>query len=243
MESDSNLLIKTSSKGGQPSMEKSRMKRVGGILSIFLLLFGIIAAMPANADTLYDNSTSNSFSGTVGGWTVGNFGDQSFSVANSFNLSSAATLTGVNFGAWLFGSDSSILSIDWVISTAPFGGSILGSGTASIDQVNQKGTAWDWFPMQLDSFSLPSLSLDGGTYWLVLANAVTTTGDPIFWDESDGASSAQSNDGSSNPSETFSIDGSYAGPVGAQASEPGSLLLFGTGLMAMAFFMRKKLIA
>ena len=50
-------------------------------------------------------------------------------------------------------------------------------------------------------------SLNAGTYWLNLSNAVVNDGDPVYWDENSGQSSASQNTVGSIPSEAFTLLG------------------------------------
>src|SRR5580693_1638822 len=80
-----------------------------------------MAAVPASAD-LYFNDPIN---GTLGGYSI----CCSWAVSDSFVLSSASTLTGVDFGAWTAVGDS-VTSVQWSIGTTP-GDSSLGNGVAT----------------------------------------------------------------------------------------------------------------
>ncbi len=57
------------------------------------------------------------------------------------------------------------------------------------------------------------MPLDPGTYWLTLQNALSTQGNPIYWDENSGPSLAQENSLGTIPSESFSIQGTFCVPV------------------------------
>src|SRR6202167_5042953 len=82
---------------------------------VFLAVFGMcLAVVPATAQTLYSNGPVN---GTTDAWTI-NFG---FVVSDTFTLSSASTVTGVNFYAWLVGTDT-IQSAEIAITSSEFGG-------------------------------------------------------------------------------------------------------------------------
>ena len=98
------------------------MKRVPFILAALALL--LIGGRQAKADpVLYDNGPIN---GTVTARTI-NF---SWSVSDSFTLSSASTLTGVQIGLWV-AAGGVPSSVAWSIGTAPFT-SDLGSGLRAV---------------------------------------------------------------------------------------------------------------
>jgi hypothetical protein len=77
------------------------------------------------------------------------------------------------------------------------------------------------------SFSVGSLTLSAGTYYLELHNASNDVG-TVYWDTNNGLSTADTN-GISYPSNSFEVDGN----VGT-VPEPTSAALFGLGLAALA---------
>ena len=72
-------------------------------------------------------------------------------------------------------------------------------------------------------------------------NACTTSGcsvvTPIYWDENDGPSMATNGSIGSIPSESFTLTGTSSGGT---TPEPGSILLFGSGALALAGAVRRK---
>jgi hypothetical protein len=202
----------------------------------FLTLLIAVSAIgvAAKADTLYSDGPID---GTYSSWTI-NFG---FQVEDSFTLSSASTLTGATFGNWLIGGDTAS-SVDWAIvgsegSQTPVCGGC--SGTASLTAgatfLNSFG-----YDVVDQGFSLGSLNLGAGTYWLELQNLVTNNGDPGFWDMNGGPSSIWENTlgdqsganctsgaGPGTCSDSFTIMGTTT--TGA-TPEPGSLALLFSGV-------------
>jgi hypothetical protein len=87
----------------------------------------------------------------------------------------------------------------------------------------------------------PDLLSCCGTYWLQLSGAIATDGDPVWWDESDGKSTAYQifpeEDDPSIPSESFKILGSQIDCT----PEPSSFLLLGSGLAGLAGLIKRKL--
>ncbi len=80
-----------------------------------LITFAIVAAVPAAAQTVYENGPIN---GNVDAWTF-NFG---FTPTDSFTISGGnTTVTGLSFGAWLFAGDT-LTSAEVSITSEPFGG-------------------------------------------------------------------------------------------------------------------------
>ena len=80
------------------------------------------------------------------------------------------------------------------------------------------------------------VGLGPGTYWLTLQNANDAFGSGVLWDQNSGPSSAFENFLGTIPSETFQILGG-----GGTTPEPGSIMLFGTGILGLAGVLRRKL--
>jgi len=140
------------------------------------------------ASVVYDNGPIN---GAIDGFTI----NQGFEVSNSFTLSQSTNLTGVQFGVDLFPGDT-MSSVDWVISTGPTGDGvgdgaqptgIIAAGTATTTTTFQSNLSG----YDLDEITFPlGVTLAPGTYYLSLQNAVATNGDPAYWDENNGPSTA-----------------------------------------------------
>jgi hypothetical protein len=200
--------------------------------SLYLLTICIFALPAITQNDLYDNGPIN---GTIDAWTI-NFG---FAISDTFSLTSNSTVNGLNFGAWLAPGD--ILESTEVTITSDEDG-----GTTYFDQqVNftQSGCVLNQVGFNVctetsSAFSGPSLN--AGTYWLTLQNAFVNTGDPVYWDENDGPSSASNNSIGTLGSESFTILGSSSSG-GGTTPEPSSILLFGSGVVGVGALLRRKL--
>jgi hypothetical protein len=144
----------------------------------------------------------------------------------------------VQFLAWTDGVGDTVTSVDWEITTAPFGGTTIESGTATslgnVPESEAGGTAY------LETFSLNTPVSAG---WLQLSNAVASDGGFVGWDESDSGTTAywNSSDGIlPRPSETFKMLGT---PEDCVTPEPSSFLLLGSGLAGLAGLIKRKLSA
>ena len=196
---------------------------------VFLsMLVLCLAAIPAvTQDDLYDNGPTN---GTSDAWRI-NFG----STSNSFALASDATLTELNFAAWLFPGD--VLEFVVVsITSSEFGGTTFFDGMVNFTQSGCMENQFGWNVCN-EAGSLGTLNLSAGTYWLNLESASAGNEDPVYWDENSGPSSASVDTIGTVPSESFTLLGTRGGTT----PEPGSLLLFGTGMFGLAAVLREKL--
>ena len=153
------------------------------IASLSLLALCLtLAAAPAAAQTVYSNGPIN---GNTDAWTI-NFG---FIVSDTFNVANSGTaITGASFGAFLFPGDT-LTSAELSITSGENGGTSYFDQTvnftASGCQSNQFG-----FEICQENTSFNGPNLNSGTYWLNLQNASVPSGDPVYWDENSGPSSA-----------------------------------------------------
>jgi hypothetical protein len=201
-------------------------------LSLLTIACLVLAVSPAMADTIYNNGGYN---GTVDAWTI-NFG---FSVSDSFtcgvggscseqvedfhmvnwNIPGFVT-TGaeIQLGASSFGNNYADLTL------APSGSTDLGS--------NQFGyELWQY------EFTFASVAVPSGTSWVTLSNATDSGGNPVYWDENSGPSSAYENSVGSIPSEAFTVTGT--GEMGT-TPEPSSIMLFGSGILGLVGVLRRR---
>jgi hypothetical protein len=97
-----------------------------------------------------------------------------------------------------------------------FGGTTFFDQTVNFTQsgcvANQLG-----FDVCNETSSFPGVAMNAGTYWMNIGNAVVNTGDPVYWDENGGPSSASQNTYGSIGSESFTILGSSSSGTGYHA--------------------------
>ena len=208
------------------------MKRV-----VLLAVIGLcLAAVPAAAQTLYSNGPVN---GTTDAWTI-NFG---FVVSDSFTVPGGGALVDqVNFYAWTFPGDV-LETAEVSITSSEFGGTTYSDQIVNFTQsgcsTNQLG-----FNVCLESSTgLTLINLAAGTYWLNLDNAtLNDDGDPIYWDENSGPSSASENSVGTIPSEAFTIySNDSIMSTTSTTPEPTSVMLWGSGIIGLAGAIRRKL--
>jgi hypothetical protein len=199
-------------------------------------------ALPASAQqTLYENGPIN---GQTDAWTL-NFG---FFVDDTFEISEgSARVTGMAFGVWLSPGDV-LQSVELTITSEP------GYGTFYFDGVvtpTASGCFLNSYSYDVcnETVSFDGPTLNNGTYWVNLENAVATNGDPVYWDENSGigcsspgcpSSATESGNEGSIPSESFTILGTTQTGTGT-TPEPASLMLFGSGAAAALAVLRRRL--
>jgi len=211
--------------------------QICAVLAWLLLLVAL--ASPVAAQVLYENGPIN---GETDAWTI-NFG---FVLGNSFTIAGdSGTVNGLTIGVWLFPGDV-LQSVEVSITDQPVFG-----GTTYFDQTvnfTQSGCFLNNYSYDVctETATFNGPTLNGGTYWVNLQNAVATNGDPVYWDEnsgvgchSEGCPSEGNNGFGTNPSEAFTILGNGSGT--GSTPEPGSLLLFASGVLASVSVLRRKL--
>lgn len=204
------------------------------IPAICILALGyVFTAVPAFADAVvYDNTGPGSY--TTNAWSIFDIGGGANTVTNSFTLSGTKTLTGANFWIWVLPGDS-LTSVSWSITDTAYGTS-LASGTSAGGPETQTATAFGYYPVLEESISIPYVTLGAGTYWFQLSEGLDAYDNNVYWDESDGPSTAFESGGVGQiSSETFQI---LATP------EPSSFTLLGLGMLTLAgVATRSKLLA
>jgi len=223
---------------------KSRL--TGFSLLVLLLTLAAVPAKAADIQLLYSNGPVD---GYTDAWTI-NFG---YEVSNSFAVGSSATVTSFSFSNWVYPGDIP-LTVDWSITSNEFGGTTYGSGTSPLINAFQfnNGFPNGGYDIYISTVTNISVPLAAGSYWLNLQNAVTAQGNPMFWDENSGVGCTGTGGGANCPalasesavgtipSEDPDFFG-YTSGGGGQTPEPGSILLFGSGMVALAGVLRRRL--
>jgi PEP-CTERM motif len=208
-------------------------------LSLLTVCCLMLAVAPAMADTLYSNGPYN---GTIDAWTI-NFG---YPVSDSFLVANNSSIQDLHFVYWDASSTDVLTTVDMQIGSTSFGGSpqTLSGVTNTFLEINLYGYAI----FQAD-YTFAGVPWSGAGF-VTLSNACTISGcsvsQPIYWDENDGVgcpspgcpSTAYNSSIGSIPSESFTLTGTTGSGT---TPEPGSILLFGSGILGLAGVLRRKL--
>lgn len=212
------------------------------VLSLCILSCAVV--VPAvGQQTLYEDGPIN---GQTDAWTI-NFG---FIVSNTFTISGGtSTVNGMSFGAWLFPGDV-LESAELFITSSEFGGTTYFDQVVNLSAsncfVNNFG-----FDVCEETGTFQGPTLNNGTYWMNVGNAIVDTGDPVYWDENSGIgchsegcpSRPSENSLGTIPPESFTILGTQAtGTTTGSTPEPTGLILFGTGVASIVAVLRRKLL-
>src|SRR5271166_134520 len=197
--------------------------------SNLFLIFFLLVTLPIFGQSIYDNGPIN---GTTDAWTI----NSGFVVSDTFTTS-GGTVPGLVFGAWTFPGDV-LQTAEVTITSAEFGGTVYTDQVVSFTQSGCSGNQYGYNVCTETGAFGSGVNLAGGTYWLNLQNAVVNTGDPIYWDENSGPSSASENSVGTIPSEAFTIG--CCGPPPPSIPEPGSIMLLGSAVLGVGSLLRFK---
>ena len=170
-------------------------------------------------------------------------------ISNGFTAAASATPDTLTFGLWLF-SGLTPTSVSYEIGTTAFG-TQLGSGTVALNGGNSTFLFSNGFGYDIYSITIPVTSAAmtaGDFYWLSLSNAddASHSGSEA-WDLPNGGAGGPAVCNFRQSGQNFGDCGlggeafvlSSQGNIGVP--EPGSLVLFGSGLLSLGGLLRRKL--
>ncbi len=175
--------------------------------------------------------------------TYGNFGLPSiadgYAVTDNFTIASNSTVGTIGFSAWIL-SGNTPTTIFWAITTTPGLTSVLGSGTASLNNALTASNVQGGNDVFWSQFNV-NVPLASGSYWLWLSMG-TPSLTAVGWGYTN----------NSGVSEDFFDNGTYRLTLGGTQSfellspststpEPAGLVLFGSGVLGLSGLVRRRL--
>jgi hypothetical protein len=219
----------------------------------FFLLTILCLALTASAQIYSEgpiDGNNNAF--FVTGPAFPNFLGSFQDISNGFVAANSGSPGGLEWGEWSVGAPT---SFSYELGSAAFG-TDLGSGTVAQNAGNSHFLFTNGFGYGVYDVGIeitPAAMTAGNTYWLSISNATDAANDGTQgWDIPNGGSGGpaicnfrQSGTNFGNcglGGESFTLSGCGAGPdCGPPVPEPGSILLFGSGIVGLAGVVRRKL--
>ncbi len=214
--------------------------------ALVLSFLSVAAAVSVRAESIvFNNLTGTSF--TENAYTVGQDGNETWSVDNSFTLHATGTINEVMAGVWV-PTGSTLSSVDAGFYGAPFAqGTVYASGGISPVSATLKATNVNGWDIYAEYFVISPITLGPGTYYLDFLSAITfngsTNGSTAGWDWSSNPNNSadqwnnQGDDISGLTATTFVLYGSGGNST---VPEPSSLLLLGSGAAALFGALRRR---
>ena len=204
---------------------------------------GSHAVNPPAPQVLYDDGPTN---GTIEGFFIDGPNPGPFSqwIADAFTATGSGTVSRLDFGLWV-PAGSTPSTITWWLGTTVLDNSI-GGGTVSLTPSDYTfyiaAGGYDVYNVSLTGLSSSMVNASGG-YVLTLGNANDSFGSQFdAWDMNNGAATCYFGVGGSfiggcgAPGEAFTL---YTG--GNSTPEPGSIIMFGSGILGLAGVLRRKI--
>ena len=211
------------------------------LLTLSLTVLCLALAAPAFAGVIYTDGPTN---GTINALFIDgpNPGPYNQSISDGFVATASGTAYSLDFGVWV-PAGTTPTTVSWWLGTTAFGSDISSGSTAQVGYTYllTNGYGYDVYDAHVAGLS-GSLTA-GSTYWLSLGNANDSNGTQRdSWDVNNGpatcnwASSGVPQGGCGYPGEAFTLN-SNSSPT----PEPGSMMMFGTGILGLAGVLRRKI--
>ena len=163
-----------------PEKIEERLERLAKH-TLFAACCLLLLATPAfTQNVLYDNGPD----ADIGYYAV-NFGAET---TNSFFLPQGAAVTSFTLTIYAVDDRNIPKYVRWTVTSEPFGGAVLGAGSAGLSSLGQPYLTKFLFFAYKVGFQIPELELPSGTYYIQIQDVVTQWGTRAFWAVSGGPS-------------------------------------------------------
>ncbi len=210
-------------------------------LTLLLVLVCLAVAAPAFAGVIYNDgpTTGTNLALYIDGPNTG--GPFVQSISNGFVATASGTASSLDFGMWV-STGSTPTAVSWWLGTTAFGSEIGSGSTAQVLYLFLGPTPYGFDLYEATVTGLSGSLTAGSNYWLTLGNGNNSFGNQnAAWDISNGPATCM----------YINSSGGGACPYGAEAftlnsgssptPEPGSMMMFGTGILGLAGVLRRKI--
>jgi hypothetical protein len=221
--------------------ERNTMK----LLTLSLTVLCLALSAPAFAGVIYTDGPTN---GTVNAFFIDgpNPSPNNQSLSDGFVATASGTAASLDFGVWV-SSGTTPTSVSWWLGTSVFGSDISSGSTAQVGYTYLLTNGFGYDVYDATVTGLSGNLVAGNSYWLTLGNANNSSGNQVgAWDYNGGPASCDfavsgvpQGDcglGVGVEGEAFTINSS-----GSSTPEPGTLIMFGSGILGLAGVLRRKI--
>ncbi len=211
-------------------------------LTLLLVLVCLAVAAPAFAGVIYTDgpTTGTNLALFIDGPNPG--GPFIESISDGFVASASGTASSLDFGMWV-PTNSTPTAVSWWLGTTAFGGDISSGSTAQVSYTYLLASGYGYDVYEATVTGLSGSLTAGSSYWLTLGNGNNSFGNQnAAWDISNGPATLHVHKQWLAAAHAH-ISGKPSPSIGTSSPtpEPGSMMMFGTGILALAGVLRRKI--
>ncbi len=210
------------------------------LVTLSLTILCLALSAPAFAGTLFDDGPTNGGYNAffIDGPGVGPFEQ---TISDGFVATGSGSASSLDFGEWV-PSGTTPTTVSWWLGTSAFGADVGSGSTAQVGYtyLGTNGYGYDVYEAHVTGLSGGITA--GGTYWLTLGGANDSAGTQFDgWDVNEGPAVCEfavggvAVGGCGDGGEAFTL---YSGST--TTPEPGSIMLFGSGVLGLAGVLRRR---
>ncbi len=208
------------------------------LLVVTLATLCLALSAPAFAQVIFDDGPIDGFTNAY--YIDGpNPGPTNYNISDGFIATNGGTATSLDFGMWVQ-TGLTPTTVTWWLGTTAFGSDIATGVSNNLINTfhNDSGFGYDVYNVHIDGLS-GSLTA-GDTYWLSLGNANDSGGTQFdAWDLNNGPATCNFAQVGQNRGDCGA--GGNAFTLNGTVPEPGTLVMLGGGIVAVAGTLRRRL--